>query len=59
MDKVEQFAPLTMGWCLDCHRGKTTPKNVLQTIYKENPSAQDPNHRYIPVAPTSCSTCHH
>jgi hypothetical protein len=20
MDKVEQFAPLTMGWCINCHR---------------------------------------
>ncbi len=22
MGRVEQWAPLTMGWCLDCHRGE-------------------------------------
>jgi Cytochrome c7 and related cytochrome c len=52
MDRVAQFAPLTMGWCMECHRGQTTPKNVLQKIY---PNMKDPHG---PVAPVNCSTCH-
>jgi hypothetical protein len=52
MDRVSQFAPLTMGWCMECHRGQTTPKNVLQKIY---PNMKDPHG---PVAPVNCSTCH-
>jgi hypothetical protein len=23
MEKVYQFSSLQMGWCIDCHRGKT------------------------------------
>ena len=53
MARVEQFAPLTMGWCMECHRGQTTPKDVLANIY---PGVKDPHG---PVAPTNCSTCHH
>ena len=26
MGRVEQWAPLTMGWCLDCHRGEPDAK---------------------------------
>ena len=52
MDRVSQHAPLTMGWCMECHRGQTTPKNVLQKIY---PNMKDPHG---PVAPVNCSTCH-
>ncbi len=28
MDRISQAMPMTMGWCLDCHRGKTTPENL-------------------------------
>jgi len=52
MEKVYQYAPLTMGWCLDCHRGTTTPKEVLSRVY---PDQKDPHG---PVAPQSCYTCH-
>ncbi len=31
MDVVEQFAPLTMGWCIDCHR--TTDVNLATNEY--------------------------
>lgn len=31
MEVVEQFAPLTMGWCIDCHR--TTNVNVKDNAY--------------------------
>lgn len=52
MDRIVQFAPLTMGWCMECHRGQTTPKNVLAGIY---PHMKDPQG---PVAPVNCTTCH-
>lgn len=58
MDVVKQDQPMSMGWCLDCHRGKTTPDYLLS---KEEFSK---NHPRLPgvdatgVAPTSCYTCH-
>jgi hypothetical protein len=54
MEKVYQHAPLTMGWCMDCHRGATAPKNVLDHFYPE-----DQDNRGKPVAPTNCVTCHY
>lgn len=53
MARIEQSKPLTMGWCLECHKGRTTPKHILKETYPdtENPSG--------PVAPTNCSTCHY
>src|SRR5262249_23133279 len=53
MDRIEQFSPLTMGWCLDCHRGATTPKLVKARIMAEHP-VLPPGH----VASTNCTTCH-
>jgi len=52
MEKVYQKSPLTMGWCIDCHRGNTTPKEVLARVY---PDQKDPHG---PVAPQDCYTCH-
>lgn len=52
MDRVSQVAPLTMGWCMDCHRGVTAPRHVLAETY---PNEKDPKG---PVAPVNCSTCH-
>lgn len=52
MDKIEQKTALTMGWCMECHRGETTPPRVLAKVY---PHAQNPRG---PVAPVQCSTCH-
>jgi hypothetical protein len=54
MARVEQFAPLTMGWCMECHRGQTTPLDVMAKFYPDKPAG----HRG-PVAPVNCSTCHH
>ncbi len=48
MDRIEQYSPLTMGWCLDCHRGVTTPKHVVARL----------NPRGKQVAPINCTTCH-
>ena len=29
MDQIKQVKALTMGWCMECHRGITTPPHVL------------------------------
>jgi len=59
MDRVYQFAPLNMGWCMECHRGKTTPRNVEVEIAKLNPHVNDPDLRHKPIASVQCSACHH
>lgn len=43
MALVKQEAPLTMGWCLDCHREQPVPFGIPE--------------RAGPL--TDCSTCHH
>lgn len=30
MARISQAMPMTMGWCLDCHRGKTTPDYLYE-----------------------------
>jgi hypothetical protein len=53
MDRVFQHSSLTMGWCMECHRGETAPKNVMAKFY---PGMKNPHG---PVAPVNCNTCHH
>lgn len=53
MDRVYQYSALNMGWCLSCHRGFTTPKQILQKTY---PGQKDPHG---PVASINCTTCHY
>lgn len=52
MDKVYQYSPLTMGWCLECHRGQTTPNYVKKLVDPENKHPDD-------IAPINCATCHY
>jgi hypothetical protein len=47
MDRVFQHEKLSMGWCLDCHRGQTTP----DYLYAEGQARGQ-------VAPVNCNTCH-
>jgi len=48
MGRVEQWAPLTMGWCVNCHRDNA-PADVLAM-----PGALRQSNRL-----TDCVTCHH
>ena len=48
MGRVEQWAPLTMGWCVNCHRANA-PADVLAA-----PEAMRQSNRL-----TDCVTCHH
>lgn len=54
MEVLTQSKPLTMGWCLNCHRGDTTPRKILAEVH---PELKDP--RGHQVAPISCHTCHY
>jgi hypothetical protein len=69
MPLVYQFAPLTMNWCLDCHRDPgrfIRPRDQVFNMAWERP-ADDPDlgarlvkeHDIASVQQlTSCSTCH-
>jgi hypothetical protein len=55
MDRVEQVSPLTMGWCLGCHRDNAhVPPSGLQraSLRLSQPPAQ-------PTAGLDCSSCHY
>jgi hypothetical protein len=43
MERVRQFAPLSMGWCVNCHREVNEAGLAGQRVY----------------APTDCTTCHY
>jgi hypothetical protein len=63
MATVYQAAPLTMEWCLQCHRNPTpflrNPDNVTKMGYQPQPGEGDDVQKRNSVhAPTNCSTCH-
>ncbi len=47
MEKLEQRAPLLMGWCVECHDHKVT-KTLADGSKVEHPQA-----------PVTCATCHY
>lgn len=54
MTRVEQFAPLTMGWCLQCHREHAKlPTNDFQRALLTVSRKQQP------VAGLDCASCHY
>ncbi len=68
MDVVRQVKPLNMGFCLDCHRGKTEivwdkervtePRTGQQRKAEEIKAGWLTEHRTM-RAPENCSTCHY
>ncbi len=54
MDRVEQFAPLTMGWCLSCHREHA---NLPAGAFKR--AAMNLSKQPKPVAGLDCASCHY
>ena len=72
MERVYQAKPLSMGWCLDCHRDPgphLRPKNVAVTDMNWTPSANPPEEEspaellkdysiHDTAYMQSCSTCH-
>jgi hypothetical protein len=65
MDEVYQAKPLSMSWCLDCHRhpepNLRPPSEVTNMTYaSKDPEADGAKLRaegHI-NPPTDCSTCH-
>ncbi len=51
MERMQQFADLTMGWCLDCHR--STPQDPSASL-----EGLDSHGRHLASVSTDCSTCH-
>lgn len=68
MDKVYQYAPLNMGWCVNCHRNddyltssrhEWSRKSAELKGASEMPAAFDMlKHPEVQNADLSCSTCH-
>jgi hypothetical protein len=66
MAAIEQVAPLTMGWCLDCHRDpkpRLRPLEVVTSMRWEPPADRtalgDALAKAYDVKPrVSCTTCH-
>ena len=62
MVKVYQFAPLTMAWCVDCHKNPEPylrePKNVTKMGYTRTVDDQRVMKKNAVSPPTNCSTCH-
>jgi hypothetical protein len=62
MEVVEQYAPLTMGWCINCHR-ETAIKtegnayyNKLVTLHQKN--SKEP-FKVADNGGLECSKCHY
>lgn len=62
MAQVEQVAPLTMGWCIDCHRNpepRLRPHALIASMEAVPPEAAERAAREHPVRHlTHCTTCH-
>ena len=54
MDRIRQEAPLTMGWCLDCHRehAKVPTRDLQRALVS---ISQKPP----PAAGLDCANCHY
>ena len=54
MDRIKQFSPLTMGWCLECHREHAgIATGELQR------AALSFTHQQKPAAGLDCASCHY
>ncbi len=66
MPQVAKHAPLTMGWCLECHRNpepNLRPREEITSMDWQAPSSApqlgaELAHRYGVQHFTNCSTCH-
>ncbi len=54
MDRVQQVSPLTMGWCLECHREQA---HIATADFQR--VMQDLSHQPAPVAGLDCTSCHY
>jgi hypothetical protein len=64
MERMRQYAPLTMGWCLDCHqqKGITEFSELSDTVRDtlRGPSAsEEAQEPPWPVGGMDCAKCHY
>lgn len=65
MEIVQQVEPLSMGWCLECHRDPAPHLRPTEfvTVMDYVPADPDEGHRLMIekniVAPENCSACHY
>jgi hypothetical protein len=52
MERVRQAAPLTMGWCIGCHRGRGVTPPSWRGVASHEPTA-------AAIGGTDCSKCHY
>ena len=62
MEVVEQYAPLTMGWCINCH--KETKVNTKDNAYYDNLVELHAQHSKEPlkvedIGGLECAKCHY
>jgi hypothetical protein len=61
MEVVRQVKPLSMGWCLECHRNPEPNLRPLEKVtamgYQADPSAPTKKAREV-NPPQHCSGCH-
>ncbi|MCY4418632.1 MAG: c-type cytochrome [Cytophagales bacterium] len=61
MDVVYQYAPLTMGWCINCHKEtEVNSENAYYDAWEElhNPSGKTPL-KVEDIGGLECSKCHY
>jgi hypothetical protein len=62
MMTAEQTSPLTMSWCIDCHRNpapRVRPIEEVTTMgWQPGPGMRAAPRRYDPAALLTCSACH-
>jgi cytochrome c2 len=64
MDVVQQFSPLTMGWCVNCHREtevKADSTNLYYTDLKAKFNAVHPGEKFTveQIGGLECGKCHY
>ena len=54
MDRMKQFSPLTMGWCLECHR-----ENAKVATNDFHRAVSSLTQKQKPAAGLDCASCHY
>jgi cytochrome c2 len=63
MEVVQQYSPLTMGWCIDCHR--KTAVNTKDNAYYDrlleyhNKASKGEEMKVVNIGGLECSKCHY
>lgn len=65
MDEVKQFAPLTMGWCINCHRQTEVQfadndyYSIYEKYHEEMKSGERTSVTVNDIGGTECQKCHY